>query len=69
MRPGDWVAAGLVAAALGIDVVLIRRSHDPISTCVRRSRTAKAITLCLAAHLVATVPGDPLTALGRRLTR
>jgi hypothetical protein len=69
VRPGNWAAVGLVGSALAIDVVLIRRGEDPISTCVRTSRIGKATTAVLAAHLIATIPGDPLTALADRITR
>lgn len=69
MKPGDWVALGLLAEALALDLLLIRRGHDPISTCVRRSFLAKAVTLGLAAHLVASIPHDPLSWIGRRLTK
>jgi hypothetical protein len=69
VRPGNWAAVGLVGSALAIDVVLIRRGEDPISTCVRTSRIGKAATALLAAHLVATIPNDPLTAIADRITR
>jgi hypothetical protein len=68
MRPGNWAACGLVGTALVLDVVLIRRGHDPISTCVRTSRVGKAATAVLAAHLVATIPGDPLSWAANRIT-
>lgn len=69
MKPGDWLAAGLVVEALLLDVVLLRGGHDPISTCVRRSWLARAVTVALAAHLVAHVPHDPLSAAGRLVRR
>lgn len=69
LAPGEVVALGLVAEALVLDVVLIRRGHDPISTCVRGAFLARAVTVAIAVHLCAHVPHDPLSALGRRLTR
>jgi hypothetical protein len=69
MRPGHWTATGLIAAALAADVLLIRRGHEPISTAVRSSKIAKALTLALAAHLVMRIPHDPLHWAGERLTR
>jgi hypothetical protein len=69
MRPGNWAACGLVGAALVVDVALLRKGHDPISTCVRTSRVGKVATAALAAHLVATLPHDPLTAVANRITR
>lgn len=69
MRPGDWVAVGLVAEALVLDVVLIRGGHDTIPSCVRRSFLAQCVTAYLAAHLLSTLPNDPLSRLGDRLGR
>jgi hypothetical protein len=69
VKPGDWVAVCLVAEALLIDVVLLRRGHDPISSCVRRSWAAKAVTVALCVHMCSHVPNDPLSAMARRLTR
>jgi hypothetical protein len=69
VRPGNWAACGLVGSALAIDVALIRNGQDPISTCVRTSRIGKAVTALLAAHLVATLPHDPLTWAAGRITR
>jgi hypothetical protein len=69
VRPGNWAACGLVGTALAIDVALIRRGHDPISTCVRTSRIGKATAALLAAHLVATIPHDPLSWAADQITR
>lgn len=67
-EPGMAAAAGLVGWALVVDVVLIRRSCDPISSCVRRSRVARVVTAYLALHLLTRLPHDPLSWLGRRLS-
>ena len=69
MRPGHWVGVSLIATALAADVVLIRRDHEPISTVVRRSVVARTVVAYLAAHLLLEIPGDPLTALGRKVQR
>jgi hypothetical protein len=65
LTPGEWAALGLVAQALVLDAWLIRRNHEPISACVRLSPVGRLITLYLFLHLCTTVPGDPLTILGR----
>lgn len=64
IRPGDVLGLALVAEALLIDVVLIRRGHSTISTCARRHYAGRLAVLALAMHLVATVPGDPITKIG-----
>lgn len=69
VEPGEWVALALVAEALIADVLLIRKGHEPISTCVRASRAHRMVTLALTCHLCLTVPFDPLTYAGRRFTR
>ena len=69
MRPANWAACGLVGTALAVDVALLRKGHDPISTCVRTSRIGKAATLLLAAHLIATIPNDPLSLAADWVTR
>jgi hypothetical protein len=69
LKPGDYAAVGLIGSALAIDVVLLRNNCEAISSCVRRSRTAKVITALLAAHLLASWRHDPLTALADRITR
>lgn len=62
--PGAVAAAGLVAWALAIDVALIRRGSEPISTVVRRSRVGRAVVAYLALHLLASFKGDPLALAG-----
>jgi hypothetical protein len=69
MRPGNWAACGLVGAALVADVALLKTGQDPISSCVRTSRVGKVATALLAAHLLATIPHDPLTTVANRITR
>ena len=69
LEPGEWVAVGLIAEALLIDVVLIRRGHQPISTCVRQSPAARRTVRWLSAHLTDTVPHDLLSLAGRAVER
>lgn len=66
---GLRAAAGLVATALAIDVLLIRRGHLPISSAVRQSRAARAVAAGLCAHLLFSIPHDPLSSLGRLVER
>jgi hypothetical protein len=69
VKPGDWVAVCLVAEALLIDVFLLRRGHDPISTCVRRSWLARAAAVALCAHLCTHIPNDPLSRMAGKVSR
>lgn len=69
MRPGDVAAVVLVAEALLIDVVLVRRERDTISTCIRRSWAAKALTLAVCAHLLFSLPHDPLRWAAGKIAR
>ena len=64
LEPGEWVAVALVVEALAADVWLIRRGHDPVSTCVRRNPTARRVVRWLSAHLGDEIRGDLLTAAG-----
>lgn len=48
-----------------MDLVLKKRGHDSISTCVRSNPTSRRVVRWLSAHLTDTVQGDPLTYLGR----
>lgn len=60
----------LVATVAGItaaDVLLLRRGHPPMSSYVRRSTGWRAFIVVLALHLLAEVPGDPFTWLGKRI--
>jgi hypothetical protein len=66
--PGEVVALGMLAGALAADVVLIHLCHEPISTCVRRSTVGRVVVAALAAHLCFSIPNDPLTWAGRRLS-
>lgn len=61
LRPGDWVALGLVAQALAIDVWLIRRRHDTISTCVRTAATLQVLYAAVGLHLARDWKYDPLS--------
>lgn len=67
--PGEVIAVGLLAEALALDVLLLRRNHDLISTCLRRSYLARCVVLALAAHLCGSFRFDPLTAAGELLAR
>lgn len=69
LAPGEVVALALVAEALLADAWLIRNGHDAISTCVRRSPTARRVTRYLSAHLTDSIPGDLLTLVAARMTR
>lgn len=64
VEPGLAAGGGLVAAALVLDVALIRRKCEPISTVVRRSHVARAVVAYLACHLFWTWRWDPLSMLG-----
>lgn len=57
----------VVAGIAGCDVLLIRRGHPPLSSYVRRSAGWRLFIVVLALHLLAEVPGDPFTWLGKRL--
>lgn len=69
IEPGEWVAVSAVAAVLVADVALIRRGHRPVSECVRSNAHSRRLVRALSAHLVDTVPHDPLTMAGRYLER
>lgn len=60
LRPGDWIALGLVAEALAIDLVLIGRKHDTISSCIRTSLPLKAMAFGIGLHLWRSWRWDPL---------
>ena len=60
-RPGEWVALGLVAEALAIDVWLIRRRHDTVSTCIRTALALQILYLGVGLHLAGSWPWDPLS--------
>lgn len=66
--PGEVIAVALVVEALAADVWLIRKGHDPISTCVRRSATARRVVRWFGAHLTDSIPGDLLTFAAARIT-
>lgn len=65
---GELLALGLVIEALALDVLLLKRRQDVISTCVRRSMAGRIITVYLAAHLTLSIPFDPLKLLGNRVS-
>lgn len=69
LRPGDWVAICLVAEAFAIDAVLIRGKQDTISSCVRSTLIGRIVVVTLGAHLLATLPFDPITRSGEWLER
>lgn len=61
LRPGDWVALGLVAEALAVDVWLIRHRHDTISTCVRTALALQILYAGVGLHLARSWRYDPLS--------
>jgi hypothetical protein len=69
--PVDRIAlaalAGVAGGVAAVDVVLIRTGHIPLSSAIRRSVSLRLVAVALAAHLVLTLPFDPLTWLCRRL--
>jgi hypothetical protein len=69
LEPGEWVALTALSGVLAADVVLIRRGHDPVSTCIRRNPHTRRVVRALAAHLTDTVPLDLLTWAGRFVVR
>jgi hypothetical protein len=69
LLPGEVVALVAVGGVLAADVVLIRKGHDPVSTCVRRNPHARRVVRALSAHLVDEIPGDLLTWAGRFAVR
>lgn len=69
LEPGEWVAISAVAYVLAADVVLIRKGHEPVSTCIRRNAHWRRVVRAGAAHLTDTVPGDLLTMAGARFVK
>ena len=61
LRPGDWAALGLVAQALAIDVWLIRRRQDTISSCVRTLLVLQVLYGAIGLHLAKDWRYDPLS--------
>lgn len=70
LKPGEIFGLVLIAEALIIDEWLIKNGHDTISTCTRTVMVGKILAVYFGLHLVAQIPGDPLTLLGQwRLSR
>lgn len=69
IEPAEVAWAGILATVAAVDVALLRADHLPLSTVCRRSKLGRAAVVLLAAHLIASIPGDPFTLLGRRITR
>lgn len=67
-KPGEVVAAGLLATGLSASAVLVALGHDPVSTCVRSSWPLRITALVIFTHMVFRIPHDPLTWVGRRLS-
>lgn len=68
-EPGDVIAVALAGSALAASAILVRRGQRPISTCVRTTPALRAVAVFLLAHVVFTLPHDPLSAIGRRISR
>lgn len=66
MKPGLVAAGALFVEALLIDVVLAKRGHDSISTCVRENEHARRVVRWASAHLTDSVRGDLLSLVGSR---
>lgn len=69
IEPGEVAAWALMGSGLGASVLLIRKGHSPVSSCVRGSWPLKAVVLYGSVHLLCTLPWDPLTKAGERLGR
>jgi hypothetical protein len=69
LDPGEWCAVALVTEALLLDLWLLRKGHDPISTVVRANPHARRVVRALSGHLTDNIPGDLLTLAGARLAK
>ncbi len=64
-----WFWWALIAEAVMADVWLARQQRPLLSTVARQSIVGKLVAVGITAHLCATIPHDPITALGKRMIR
>lgn len=68
-EPGELVALSLGAAGLCSSVVLVRKGLRPTSSCIRSSWPLRLAAGFLLAHVVFTLPFDPLRWVGSHISR